>query len=415
MGGPRMRGGSLWIVSKIAGCDLRMTMKERSYVFWMFIMPLTFMFVFGMTSRDSRSSAVRARLTVEDRDSGFLSGKLVEALEDESLYIVDSLPEGDDAVRTLVIPGEFTRSVLDRERVGLVLSREEGTNMNAAEAASASIFKGLIRVVSGLIEIEGDELEHGAAGISIDGDSLSGSLWKLSGGRIGALETLQVRLDTIMARDPLVTVRSGNAGRAADIPRGFQGSVPGSLIMFVLMSMVFSGAGITAERVTGVLKRLGTTPAGRAEVVSGKLLGRVEIAMIQIVFLLAAGRLLFRISLGGSPIALFLLMLAFAFCTGSFSILFASLLKNPDQVTGFAVITTLVMSALGGCWWPLEVVSRPFQVLAFFFPTGWAISGIHKLISFGFGLTGVVPHIAALLAFGVVFLLIAAKRLKWSM
>ncbi|MCK4236839.1 MAG: ABC transporter permease, partial [Candidatus Krumholzibacteria bacterium] len=88
---------------------------------------------------------------------------------------------------------------------------------------------------------------------------------------------------------------------------------------------------------------------------------------------------------------------------------------NPDQVSGFAVITSLVMAALGGCWWPIEVVSKPFQILSFVFPTGWAINGLHKVISFGYGITEISSNLIVLAAFGVVFVIAASRKLRWDL
>ena len=121
-----------------------------------------------------------------------------------------------------------------------------------------------------------------------------------------------------------------------------------------------------------------------------------------------------REKLGSDPAGLLLLMLSFAFSMGSLSILFGSLLSDPDQVTTIGVITAMAMSALGGCWWPIEVVSAPLRAVAFSLPTGWTINGIHRLISFGMGTPAVLGHIAVLTLFGLVFLLIGAKRLKYD-
>ena len=157
------------------------------------------------------------------------------------------------------------------------------------------------------------------------------------------------------------------------------------------------------------------TIAGKKEVVIGKLLGRMMVSSIQILVLLILGKVLFNISIGNDIPALILLMLSFAFCCGSISILFGSLFRSPDQMTGIAVTFTLVLSALGGCWWPLEVVSRPFRIIAFFLPTGWAMDGIHKLISFGYGFSAVAGHIIVLTLFGIVFIYFASRNLKWEM
>ncbi len=410
-----MHGSRLWITYRIAANDFRCTWKERSVIFWMFVMPLAFILFFGMLPSGSGGAQHRARLTIENRDDGFLSWVLIDALRSENITVVDSLPEGAEAVRTFIIPDDFTKRVLSREPVTLLLSREEDSNANASEAASVAIFRGLLRVVAGLIEIEAEAVNRGDARFAIIGDSLYGSLWEYTAGSEGELDSIRVRLDAIESREALVSVAASYAGRAEAIPRGFQSSVPGTIVMFVLMAMVFSGTGITAERAGGVLRRLGMTPAGKGDVVLGKLIARIWVAGIQIAFLLIFGTLVFKINLGNSPLGLVLLMLSFAFCTGSFSILFGSLFRNPDQVAGFAIITTLVMSALGGCWWPLEVVSQPFRIVAFCLPTGWAIHGIHRVISFGYGLGTVLSHIGILCGFGLVFIMIASRRLQWLM
>ena len=410
-----MSSGSGRRIFNIAAGDVRITLKERSIMIWAFLMPLAFMFFFGVSFGGGSGGVPKATITIENRDSGFLSRDLIEALRCENLYLVDSLGEGENPVRTLIIPEGFTRDILSREKAELVLSKEKNSNFDAGQAASMAVFRGLAKVCSGLLEIEIEEVQRGDKRFIIQSDSVSGSLWSLSGGRPQRVIEYGTRIDTILAREPLITLKDEFAGKGKEIPGGFQSSVPGSLVMFVLMGMVFSGTAIVAERTSGVLKRIAVSPAGKMEIVTGKLLGRMVIAGVQIVFLLIAGRFLFGITLGNSYIGLIFLMVAFAFCTGSFALLFGSLFSDPDQVTGFAVLTSLAMSSLGGCWWPLEVVSKPFRIIAFCLPTGWAINGLHKIISFGYGLSSIIQHISVLVIFGSIFLVIASKKLKITM
>ena len=411
-----MRSGRMHVIWKIASCDFRLTMMEKSAVLWIFLMPLAFMTFFGLSFGGGSGQTPMATLTVEDNDGGYLAGDLISLLEGENYYIQmsDTLPEGRDPVRTLIIPEGFTGDVLGREKVELALVRDRGSNRNAGEAASAAVIRSLARLVSGLIEIENGLINEGAGSIAVRGDSLFGSLLLVTREQPGMAAVLEERIDTMLVRPANIMVKPEFAGKGAEIPGGFQSSVPGNLVMFVLMTMLFSGSVITAERKGGVLRRIGMSPASKGDVVAGKLLGRIFIAMAQIIFLLAVGKILFRISLGGSPGGLFLLMLAFAFAMGSLSILFGSLLSDPDQVTTIAVITSMAMSALGGCWWPLEVVSAPMRIVAYCLPTGWTMNGIHRLITFGMGTSAVMPHIAVLTLFGLVFLAMGARRLKWD-
>jgi len=90
-----MMSGSARRIFNIAAGDIRLTFKERSIIIWAFLMPLAFMFFFGISFSSGGSKGVpKATITIENRDTGFLSRDLIEALKGENLNIVDSLPEG---------------------------------------------------------------------------------------------------------------------------------------------------------------------------------------------------------------------------------------------------------------------------------------------------------------------------------
>ena len=406
------RTNPLRLIWLIARTDLFLTFKDRSTVIFAFLMPFVFILVFGHLGNSSGQSTISATITVENNDRGPLGDDLINTLRRENIALVDSLAAGAEAVRTLVIPEDFSKRVFSRERTRVYLRKDEGSNAQAGETASVAITRGLIKVISSLLEIENGMVGAGSPYLYIEGDSLNGTLQVVIDDMPEGKAMIESRIDSLMARDPGVLIESDQAGRGVEPPGGFQGAVPGSLVMFVLMTMAFGGITLTIERKSRVLMRMGVSPAGRREIVAGKLLGRMMLGSLQILVFLLAGKYVFGINLGSSISALAVLMLSFAFCAGGFSILFGSLFNNPDQVSGVAVITTLAMSALGGCWWPLEVVSRPFRIVAFMLPTGWTMDGIHKLISFGYGFSSVVTHISVLLLFGLVFTAIAAKRLK---
>lgn len=407
-----MRNGSARLVALIAANDFKMTLKSKGVVLWIFAMPILFMLAFGLAFRDQSGGVRKARLVVANADTGFVSRALVEELRAESLEIADSLAAGEEAIRTLAIPADFTERVLGRRKAVLALRSAADANVEENEAAGAAVSRGMMRVVSRLIEIEARAVDAGTKGISVAGDSVAGSILAASRARRGLLDSVRLELDSLRARPQLVTVSASVAGRARKIPFGFQSSVPGNLVMFVLMSMVFSGAVITVERATGVLRRYAYAPVGPTTILLGKIFGRMLVAIVQIAFLLLVGKYAFRVSLGSSPGALMLLMTVFAFCVSSFGVLFGSLFRNPEQVTAVSIVATLAMSALGGCWWPLEVVPPVFRTVAFALPTGWAMDGIHKIVSFGYGFGSVAPNMAALAAFGVAFLLLASRKLK---
>ncbi len=72
----------------------------------------------------------------------------------------------------------------------------------------------------------------------------------------------------------------------------------------------------------------------------------------------------------------------------------------------------MVMAALGGCWWPLEVVSEPLKKVALVFPTGWAMRTLHGVVSFGQNLGELRSNLLVLVAFGAVFGVLASRSVR---
>ncbi len=86
-----------------------------------------------------------------------------------------------------------------------------------------------------------------------------------------------------------------------------------------------------------------------------------------------------------------------------------SLTAAEDRVIGICVLASLLMAALGGCWWPLEIGPPALKTIALCLPTGWALAALHQLISFGSGFDAVLKPLAVLLGFGAIANLLAAR------
>jgi ABC-type multidrug transport system permease subunit len=80
-----------------------------------------------------------------------------------------------------------------------------------------------------------------------------------------------------------------------------------------------------------------------------------------------------------------------------------------DRVTGTCVLASLLLAALGGCWWPLEIGPPALKTVALLTPTGWALRALHQLISFGSGLEAVLFPLAVLAAFGLAANVLAVR------
>jgi ABC-type multidrug transport system permease subunit len=219
----------------------------------------------------------------------------------------------------------------------------------------------------------------------------------------------------LAARPALVKLEVSNAGIGRPVPSGRAQSVPGTMTMMVLMmTLIYGGVFLTMEKGEGMLRRQAMLPLGRMRIFTGKLLGRMLMASLQIVILVLAGRYLFGISWGNSPAGLILVLASYTLAVAGLATLLGAVLRTPAQASSVGWIGSMVLASLGGCWWPSEVMPRWLWSAAHIFPTTWAMDGFHELISFGHGLGEVVLPSVVLLGFGVLFSLLGARYLRFE-
>jgi ABC-2 type transport system permease protein len=216
------------------------------------------------------------------------------------------------------------------------------------------------------------------------------------------------------AEGPVVVVvtPAGNAPPQPAQPTGFSQSSPGMLVTFGLASIMASAITLLLERQSGTLRRLMTAPLTRSAVMGGKLGGVMTAGVLQAAILIAAGALFFRVNWGQAPLALAVMVLAFAFSVSGLGMLIAGLAKTYAQANALSQILTYSTAALGGAWWPIDVVPEWMQRVAQITPAYWAMKGFQDIIVRGQGMPAILPTAAVLALMGVVFLAIGLSRFK---
>ncbi len=373
----------------LAAGVLRLELRDRSNVFWMLIMPLGFIGLFGGMMRGD--APARPGLAIEDRDGRFLSRRLTEHLAREDLAMVDdSAAIAEGLVRTLIIPAGFEDSIAAGHRVGIALRHGKRSDVARDFSAEVRIYKAIARMLATLAEMD---TVRGAHVLPVSSPGF------------------QERYEAMAARPDPVRVDVRTAGRGRAVPSGFAGSAQSMLVLFLLMSTSMSGAvSLTQEKQSRVLSRLATLPVSARGLLAGKVLGLLGIALVQSAIILGLGSLLYHISWGHEPVALFVLLVCLGLASAALGIFLGGLLRTPDQAGAVAWLIPLLLGAIGGTWWPLELVPTWLQVAGHLSPTAWAMDGLHGLISFGRGASAVVIPCAVLLGYAA-FLIAAGSRL----
>jgi ABC-type multidrug transport system permease subunit len=370
----------------IGHTDLRLFLKHKSAYVWFFFMPLAFAYIMGFSKQGPGDPYNHnAQVLIENEDTNYLGRIFFDELSSQHLWLLDPTNR-EAAARVIRIPADFTSRVLSKEQ-----SRVQYLKRDTSDEIDTALIEA--RLVRALIAMNGHLLE--AATATNEPGTIS-----------------EGKLREIMAGPNMVSLNARFAGRKP-VPSGFNFSLPGNLVMFLVMNLlIFGGATVAAERRNGVIKRLMACPVTRLEIVLGKIYGLMLLGLVQILFLLAAGKFLFHVNLGANLPAVTLTLVLLAWVAGSLGVLVGSLVAAPDRVNGICVLASLLMAALGGCWWPLEIGPPSLKTVSLCVPTGWALRALHQLISFGSDFSAVLIPLAVLLAFGVAANVLAARFFK---
>jgi ABC-type multidrug transport system permease subunit len=353
---------ALWI----AGRDLFHLFRERETWIWSFLMPPLFMFFIGSVAR----APARGPETVAVHaapEAGYLADELVRRLEGQGFRVVRTDSAGMARYRRrLTVPAGFTEDVVAGRQARLEFTRTGG-------------------------------------GLGADYDGLR--LRKAAYGIVADLKLLELRgrkpspeaLRELALASRSITVEARPAAEPRRPPSGYQQSVPGMMVMFVLLAMLTTGGvSLLEERRHGLLRRLAAAPLTLAEVLVGKWGSRLALGWIQTAWAVAAGTLLFRIDWGGAWWAVGAVLAVYGALCSLLGMWLGNEGNSPGAVIGGGVIASNVLAALGGCWWPAEIMPLWAQKLSLALPTGWAMDALHRLMSFGGAPKDVLPHLAAL-------------------
>lgn len=185
----------------------------------------------------------------------------------------------------------------------------------------------------------------------------------------------------------------------------FDQYVPGFGITFLLIDMLWGvGVGLIDERDWGTLARLRVSGAPASGMMLGKLMSRFLIGLGQMILLFGAGWLLFGISLGHNSWALLFPAAAISFAAAAFSLVIACVANTRDAVLPIGAMAALAMSAIGGCWWPLDFEPYWMRALALGMPTTWTMSAFNNLMIRGLDPSSAAWPAAVTFAIGMVFL-----------
>jgi ABC-2 type transport system permease protein len=119
-----------------------------------------------------------------------------------------------------------------------------------------------------------------------------------------------------------------------------------------------------------------------------------------------------KVNWGSSPFLLLLFLSCFGWAGTSLGIMLGAFVKTSKQANSLTPLFSMLMAALGGAWWPLEITPPSYQTIVRIFPSTWAMLGFNDIIVKGQCFSGVLPEMLVLLGFALLFSAIGIIRLS---
>ncbi len=184
-------------------------------------------------------------------------------------------------------------------------------------------------------------------------------------------------------------------------------------IFFVTFSIFFTIGSILQDKELGLWQRTRVTPISSIKILLGNFFPSFAVGVCQMGVVLFVGQYLLGIKLAslGLAVLIFVCYSLYITCLG---LLFSALLKKPAQLDSLVPIVSVSTSMLGGCMWPLSIISSKFiLILARFTPQYWAMEAVIRAAIVGSSsFVGVAKSLIVLTAGAIVLFFASVLILK---
>ncbi|QXJ25689.1 ABC transporter permease [Actinomadura graeca] len=202
---------------------------------------------------------------------------------------------------------------------------------------------------------------------------------------------------------------------------GAEQAVPGMAVMFTFFLVNLVGFAVFREHGWRTWNRLRASLARPCEIIAGRIVVPLCVAVLQLTVVFLAGGLLYDLRIAGSWPALVLVGAALALCVVMFGMALVSVCRTVSQMAVFANLAALVFAGLGGALTPLSALPGWARPVAPGVPSYWAMRGFTDVVIDGGGVGAVVLPVVVLLGFSAGFAAVTLlffrfehQKVSWS-
>jgi ABC-2 type transport system permease protein len=416
-----MKGLNLPTALRVARKDIKVFLKERGTLLYLFVVPLLFITAFGSAAGlGSNPKEELISLPVVNLDVGSeASQTLLDALNQGGIQCelyeetrAKALLDKEKIKRVLTIPANYEADLHAGRPVTLRLVNGPDANPTQTEA--------VYRVVTGVTADLSLETQL-IASLSQMADMQAASSPEQ---QVFTAEIIVEQAQSQFARsrtDPLLGLEETwpeHLPEEQDISP-LSVYVPGFAVLFVFLTAHTTAQSIYEEKKQGSFRRLLAAPISKVTVLVGKMTPNFTTGLAQTLVLFGAGLFILpafgldSMTLGNDLLALVVVCLVVLLCSTSLGVFIASIARTEGQISGLSQVLLWAFGFAG--IWIDQMPSMPlFDIISKAIPHWWANTAFLNLLIRGQGLAGVLPSIGALLGFTVAFFAIGLWRFNYN-
>lgn len=393
--------------------DLVLAFRDRAGIILMLLAPFALTlglgFVTGGFTQSNSTGLSSVPVALVNLDEGDLGSGLVDLFNSDELadLVVPSaytdpvearrLVDEDQVAAAVIIPAGFSASIIPDPSGNTAETEAIEVYTSPSRPNSAGIVQSIVAQYLNRVEI-------GRIGGQVTVNQL------IASGRITPQEAATVGAAAgkkqAESSEAFTSIRlKGEEGEAAQQFNILAYMAPGMALMFLMFTTSNGGRTLLVERSQGTLSRLLVTPVTSGQVLLGKMFGIFLTGTVQVLILILASTIIFRLE-WGNPLAVLLLVLAAVTGAVGWGMLLTALVRTPGQASSFGSAVMLTFGILGGSFFDLTMMPRWMQAASRITPNAWGIDGF-TILARGGGVASILPDIAGLLVMGAVLFAIS--------
>lgn len=361
-----------------AKIDTRRLFRDKMAIFFTFLFPLIFLFIFGgIFGRDSSVSFNVA--IVNQSQSEFAEGFVKNASEDSIFKVSDSITTRA-AAEEAMSRSQIDAAIILPEDFGDVQPGQQYPTGQATILYSQNNSQTAQTIVP-IMQAVFEGINEDLVGESIE---------------------------------PF-TVTAESTGREG--LSNFDYLFPG-LIGFAILGMGLFGPTNVFPRMKqrGVLRRYHTTSLKVWQFVVGNILSNSVAALLSVAFMMMVAFTVpfFDVSLNGNLLELALFIILGAVVIFGIGLAIGGWAKNENQAAPLSNLVSFPMMFLSGTFFPRFLMPEWLQTVSGFIPLTPFIDGVRMIMVEGQHLIDIMPQVGMLAAWGVVIYIVAFKVFRWE-